>query len=108
MTSVILKYQGNPPSSSDIVTITAGTAATFTCTTSFSRPQAKIDWYIKGIQDNPGTLKQSSTSTTYDFIATNADHNKRIYCKAYNEIQTEAHGILSENPMIYVQGKKDL
>ena len=104
VTTVTLKYQSNTPSSSDRVTVTAGTAATFTCTASFSRPQAKIDWYIDG--DN--TPKQSSTSPTFDLTATEADHNRRIYCKAYNNIQTEAHGILSEKPMIYVQGKKDM
>ena len=98
-----MKYQGNTPSTVDTVTVTAGRAAAFTCITSTSRPQATIDWYIQG---SHSTLrKQRSTSSTYDLNATDADHSKRIYCKAYN-IQTEAQGVLSEKPMLYVQGKK--
>ena len=104
VTTVTLKYHSNTPSSSDRVTVTAGTATRFTCTASFSRPQATIDWYIEGYD----TPKQSSTSPTFDLFATEADHNRRIYCKAYNNIQTEAHGVLSEKPVLYVQGKKDL
>ena len=102
VTSVTLKYQGNTPSTGDTVTVTAGSVATFICMTSFSRPQSKIDWYIDG-DDTP---KQSSTSSTFDLTATEANHNRRIYCKAYNDIQTEPHGVLSEKPMLYVQGKK--
>ena len=103
MTTVTLKYPGNTPSTGDTVTVTAGRAARFTCTTSFSRPVATIDWYIEG--DN--TPKQRSTSPTYDLNATDADHNRRIYCKAYINIQTEAQGILSQTPKLYVQGKKN-
>ena len=103
VTTVTLKYQSNTPSGSDRVTVTAGTAARFICTASFSRPQAKIDWYI----DDDDTPKQSSTSPTFDLTATEADHNKRIYCKAYNDIQTESQGVLSERPVLYVQGKKN-
>ena len=104
MSSVTLKYQGNTPSTGDTVTVTAEKAATFTCIPSTSRPQATIDWYI---QDIHGTIKVSSDSSTYDLTATDADHNKKIYCNAYNNI-TEDQGILSEKPILYVQGKKDM
>ena len=104
MTSVTLAYQGNTPSTGDTVPVTAGRAVTFTCIPSTSRPQATIDWYI---QDIYGTIKVRSGSSTYVLTATDADHNKKIYCKAYNKV-TEAQGILSEKPILYVQGKKDL
>ena len=106
MASATLKYQGNTPSTVETVTVTAGRAATFTCNTSTSRPQATIDWYIQG---SYSTLKQRSTSPIYDLNATDADHNKSIYCKAYtgNNIQSEAQGILSESPKLNVQGKKN-
>ena len=101
VSSVTLKYQGNTPSTGDIVTVTAGRAATFTCIPSTSRPQATIDWYI---QDIHGTTKVKSGSATYDLTATDVDHNKRIYCKAYNNV-IGAQEILSEKPFLYVQGK---
>ena len=102
VSSVELKYQGNTPSTGDTVAVTAGRAATFACITSTSRPQATIDWYI---QDTHGTIKLSSGSSTYDLTATDADHNRWIYCKAYNNI-IGAQEILSEKPMLYVRGKK--
>ena len=105
MTTVTLNYQGNIPSTGDTVTVTAGRAAKFTCTTSFSRPQATIDWYIKVDHNIHAALKQSSTSPTYHLMATDADHNKRIYCKTYNNVAV-AQGIVSEKPMLYVQGRK--
>ena len=99
MTSVTLTYQGNTPSTGDTLTFTAGTLEPLTCTPSFCRPEATIDWYIGN------NSKQSSTGTTYSLNASNADHNEPIYCKGYNNVTSDTERPLSKKPVLYVRGK---
>ena len=99
MTSVTLMYQSNTPSTGDILTFTAGTPKLLTCTTNFCRPEATIDWTIGN------KTKQSSSSTTYSLNAVNADHNKPIYCKGYNNVTLDTERPVSNKPVLYVRGK---
>ena len=64
---------------------------------STSRPDPTVIWYI-------GTdIKQTSTSTSYIVTASESDHNKEIYCKAYN-LQPENQAVESSKPKLYVRG----
>ena len=99
MTSVTLKYGKNTPSTGDTLNFTAGKSEPLTCTPSFCRPEATIDWYIGN------NFKQSSASTTYSLNAVNADHNKPIYCKGYNNVTSASEIPVSYKPVLYVRGK---
>ena len=64
---------------------------------STSRPPPTVIWYI-------GTdVKQQSTSTTYTVTASETDHDKIFYCKAYNRPWNQA--VESAKPKLYVRGK---
>ena len=64
---------------------------------STSRPPPTVIWYI-------GTdVKQTSTSTIYLVTAYEYEHNKEIYCKAYN-LQPESQAVESVKPKLYVRG----
>ena len=99
VSSVTLKFQGSTPSTGETLTVTAGEAVPLTCTPSYSRPEATIDWYI-GL-----TRKKSSTSTTYSLNALDYDHNEPIYCIGYTNATPEAERDLSDKPVLYVRGK---
>ena len=101
VSSVTLKFQGSTPSTGETLTVTAGEAVPLTCTPSYSRPEATIDWYI-GI-----TRKKSSTSITYSLNALNYDHNEPIYCIGYTNATPEAERVLSNQPVLYVRGKSN-
>ena len=67
---------------------------------STSRPPPTVIWYI-------GTdVKQTSTSISYTVTATETDHDKIIYCKAYNRPWNQA--VKSANPKLYVRGKVEI
>ena len=99
VTSATLTYQGNTPSTGDTLTFTAGTPEPLTCTPSFSRPEATIDWYIGN------NSKQISTSTTYRLNTVNTDHNEPIYCIGYNDVTLASERPVSNKPVLYVRGK---
>ena len=80
--------------------VTAGIIETLTCEPGYSRPAPTIDWYIKDDMN----IKQSSNITTYVLNASNDDHDKYIYCKAYN-LKEESQGVASTKPKLYVRGK---
>ena len=92
-------YQGITPPAGDILTFTAGTPKPLTCTPSFCRPEATIDWYIGN------KTKQSSSSTTFSLNAVNADHNKPIYCIGYNDVTSDTESPVSNKPVLFVRGK---
>ena len=61
------------------------------------KPAPTIVWYIGS------SVKQSSTSTTYTFTSSETDHDKIIYCKAYN-VQSASEAVESAKPKLYVRG----
>ena len=91
--------QSVTPSTGQILTFTAGTPKPLTCSSSFSRPEATIDWYIGN------NRKQSSTNTTYSLNAVNADHNETVYCIGYNYVTAASERPVSYKPVLYVRGK---
>ena len=83
----------------DNVEVNIGVPTTFRCNIipSTSRPPPTITWYI-------GTdVQQNSTSTSYSVTATETDHDKIIYCKAYNRPWNQP--VESAKPKLYVRGK---
>ncbi|KAK3592280.1 hypothetical protein CHS0354_034048 [Potamilus streckersoni] len=68
--------QQNNENTTDSLTVTSGDSLTLTCVTPPSRPASTIDWYIGSER------KGSGASLT--FTPSNEDHNKAIYCLAYN------------------------
>ena len=47
--------------------------------------------------------QQNSTSTSYTVTATESDHDKTIYCKAYNRPWNQP--VESAKPKLFVRGK---
>ena len=84
-----------------IVEVDIGVPTTFECNIipSTSRPPPTVIWYI-----GTDVKQRSTTSTTYTVTASETDHNKIFYCKAYN-LQPERHAVESTKPMLYVRGK---
>ena len=84
----------------DTVEVDKEVPSTFRCNIipSNSRPAPTVIWYIGT------TVKQNSTSTTYTVTASETDHDKEIYCKAYN-LQSEDQAVESQKPKLLVRGK---
>ena len=84
---------------SDTVEVDKDVPIPFRCNIipSTSRPSPTVTWYIGS------TVIQNSTSTSYTVTATESDHNKEIYCKAYN-LQPEDQAVESGRPKLYVRG----
>ncbi|XP_060606435.1 uncharacterized protein LOC132758755 [Ruditapes philippinarum] len=81
--------------------VISGISKTLTCDTSESRPAATIVWYI-GTQE-----KQRSTSSTFSFNPKTIDHNKTVYCKAFN-IQPENQAVVSYKTILFVQERTNV
>ena len=47
--------------------------------------------------------KQESISTSYTFTPSETDHDKIIYCEAYN-LQSASNAVVSAKPKLYVKG----
>ena len=95
-----LKHNNQPLITGERLDVTAGIKETLTCEPGHSRPDPTIDWYIR----DDTNRKQSSTNTTFGLDASNGDHDKVIYCKAYN-LQEESTVIQSTKPKLYVRGR---
>ena len=65
---------------------------------STSRPSPTVIWYM-----GTDVKQRSTTSTSYTVTASEADHDKEIYCKAYN-LQPESQAVESQKPKLYVRG----
>ena len=65
---------------------------------STSLPPPTVIWYIGSAKK-----QESTTSTSYIVTALEADHDQRIYCKAYN-LQPEGQAVESSKPKLYVRG----
>lgn len=81
------------------IQVTSGVSKTLTCTTSVSRPLATIVWYIGTVEK-----QRSNITFTLNFIPQNSDHDKQIFCKAFN-VQQESQAVSSNTATLYVQGK---
>ena len=83
---------------SGLLETNVGELITLTCNVlpSSRKPAPTIVWYI-------GSFKQSSTNTTYTFTPSETDHDKIIYCEAYN-VQSASEAVESAKPKLYVRG----
>ena len=99
VTYVELQKNGNTINT-DNVEVNIGVATKFGCNIipSTSWPPPTIIWYIGSEKK-----QKSATSTSYTVIASEADHNKENYCKAYN-LQPESQAVESSKPKLYVRG----
>ena len=95
---VELQKNGNTINT-DTVEVDKGVSTPLGCKIlpSTSRPPPTVIWYI-GSEN-----KQQSPSTSYSVTASESDHNKEIYCKAYN-LQPEHQAVVSSKPKLYVRG----
>ena len=98
VTSVQLQKNDNTINT-DTVELDADVPTRFECNVipSTSRPPPTVIWYIGS------TVQQNSTNTSYTVTATETDHDKIIYCKAYN-LQPESQAVESVKPKLYVRG----
>ncbi|XP_053409330.1 uncharacterized protein LOC123561312 isoform X2 [Mercenaria mercenaria] len=96
VTSITLKTGTSTPS--DPLKVVSGTSTTLTCITSVSRPVATVVWYL-GTEEK----QRSNTGSSFTFIPHNNDHNKQIYCKAFN-LQPEKDAVSSNKATLYVLG----
>ena len=101
VTSVELQKNGNTINTGSRVEVDIGvpTIPPFGCNIipSTSRPPPTVIWYIGS------TVKQNSTSTSYTVRASEADHDRIFYCKAYNRPWNQP--VESTKPKLYVRGK---
>ena len=83
----------------DTVEVDKEVPSTFRCNIipSNSRPAPTVTWYIGT------TVKQNLTGTTYTVTASETDHDKEIYCKAYNRPWNQP--VVSLKPKLLVRGK---
>ena len=98
VTNVELQKNGNTINT-DNVEVNIGIPTTLGCKIipSTSRPSPTVIWYM-------GTdAQQNSTSTSYTVTATESDHDKIIYCKAYNRPWNQP--VESAKPKLFVRGK---
>ena len=101
VTSAELQKNGNTINTDKVeVDIGVPTNPPFGCNIlpSTSRPPPTVIWYIGS------TVKQkSSTSTSYTVRASETDHDRIFYCKAYNRPWNQP--VESTKPKLYVRGK---
>ena len=99
VTSVELQKNGVTINTST-VEVDIGVPTQFGCKIipSTSRPVPTVIWYIGS------DVKQQTTSTSYTVRASEADNDKIIYCKAYNQ-QPESQSVDSAKPKLLVRGK---
>ena len=99
--SVELQKNGNTINT-DNVEANMGIPTTFGCKIipSTSRPPPTVIWYI-------GSNIKASTSTSYTVIASETDHDKIIYCKAFN-LQPESQAVESARLKLLVRGKVEI
>ena len=100
VSTVTLKHNNQQLVTGGELEVTAGVPERLICEPGHSRPIPTIDWYIK----DDTNRKHRSTVYTYDLDANNEDHDKVIYCKAYN-LQEASNGVVSTKPKLYVRGK---
>ena len=97
VTSVELQKNG-VTISTDTVEVDKDVPSTFRCNIipSNSRPAPTVTWYIGS------TVRQQSLSTSYTVRPSETNHDKIIYCKAYNRPWNQA--VESAKPKLLVRG----
>ena len=100
VTGVELQKNGNTINTDRVeVNIGVPSIPPFECNIipSTSRPSPTVIWYIGS------TDRQNSTSTSYSITASETDHDKIFYCKAYNQPWNQP--VESAKPKLFVRGK---
>lgn len=100
-----------PYGADNVVAVVEQTTQNFTCTTNLNRPNASIYWYVGGldltVQSQQHTEQQSGdmflTSSNLLYTGKDEDHNKTVYCEAFNIAGRP--NIRSWYKYIYIQGK---
>ena len=88
MTTVTITLPGD----NNVVDIVEGQQQTFNCTTDYSRPAARIQWYIGGQNVTNEAVPQPPQQDGDKFISSSSlvhtardvDHNNTIFCEADN------------------------
>ena len=98
VTSAQLQKNGVTINSGSLeVNVSVQTTLTCKVLPSNSKPAPTIVWYIGSLK------KQELTSTSYTYTPSATDHDKIIYCEAYN-LQTANNAVESAKPKLYVRG----
>ncbi|KAL3887428.1 hypothetical protein ACJMK2_027370 [Sinanodonta woodiana] len=92
VTEAVLHQNGQTISSTTLI-VTSGKPTTLSCVTGNSRPDAKIDWFIGS--------EQRGNGTSLNFIPTSQDHDKAVYCQAYNIDPNQP--VFSDKPILFVK-----
>ncbi|KAL3878167.1 hypothetical protein ACJMK2_030536, partial [Sinanodonta woodiana] len=78
VSEVELEYSSQSLRNVSSLNVTSGELVTLKCISGISRPDPTIEWHIGG--DN----KVSGINDTFTFIPKSMDHDKDIFCRAYN------------------------
>ena len=78
VSEVLLRDGNDQLENCSIISVSEGVFQTLSCTPDESRPTPTIVWYIGEI------IRQNHTSNIFTFIPGMDDHNKGVYCVAYN------------------------
>ena len=99
VTRVELQKNGNTINTDTVEVDKGVSTGPFRCKLlpSTSRPPPTVIWYIGS------TVQKNSTSTSYTVTATETDHDKIIYCEAYNRPWNQP--VESAKPKLLVRGK---
>ena len=97
VSEVLLRDGNDQLENCSVISVSEGVFQTLSCTPDESRPTPTIVWYIGEI------IRQNHTSNIFTFIPGMDDHNKRVYCVAYN--LPEYDRVESYKPTLQVFGK---
>lgn len=95
--SVILKDGDFELDSCSVINATEGSPKTLTCFAGVNRPSPIFVWYIES------EVRQNHTSSTFTFMPQMNDHDRTVYCIAFNlqGFQT----VTSFKPRLYIVGR---
>ncbi|KAL3857102.1 hypothetical protein ACJMK2_011798 [Sinanodonta woodiana] len=74
--SWVQMQQNSTTVSNTTLVVTSGDSITFNCVSGTSRPDPTIVWFIEN--------ERKGSGANFTFIPADTDHDKRIYCQAYN------------------------
>lgn len=94
-----------PAVTNDIINVEEGQTQTSTCTTGPSRPAAWIQWYIGSLNITNQAEAQTPQKDGEMFISSSIlvytwrqdDHNKYIYCEAFNSDGVADNNIIKDS-----------